>query len=118
MSAELKNKKGTISISNSVIAKLAGYAATQCYGVVGMCIKTGKDGVAKILKKENVDKGIRVKTTNDTIEINLYIIVEYGLNIASIGATIRNNVKYHVERTTGMTVTSVKVFVENVRVEN
>lgn len=117
MSAELKTKKGTISISNEVIAKLAGYATTQCYGVVGMCVKTGKDGVAKILKKENVDKGIRVKTTNNIIEISLYIVVEYGLNIASIGKTIRQSVKYHVEETTGMKVSSVKVFVENVRIE-
>ena len=118
MSAELKTKKGTISISNAVIAKLAGYAATQCYGVVGMCVKTGKDGVAKLLKKENVDKGIRVKTTNNAIEISLYIIVEYGLNIASVGKTIRHSVKYNVEKITGMSVASVKVFVENVRLEH
>ncbi len=118
MSAEIKNKRGTISISNAVIAKLAGYAATQCYGVVGMCIKNGKDGVAKILKKENVDKGIRVKTTGNIIDISLYIIVEYGLNIASIGKTIRQSVKYQVEKVTGMSVSSVKVFVENVRVES
>ena len=118
MSAELKNKKGTISISNEVIAKLAGYAATQCYGVVGMCVKSGRDGVAKVLKKENVDKGIRVKTNNNIIEISLYIVVEYGLNIASVGKTIRHSVKYQVEKATGMSVASVKVFVENVRVEH
>ena len=117
MSAELKTNKGTISISNAVVATLAGYAATQCYGVVGMCVKTGKDGVAKILKKENVDKGIRVKIAENEIEINLYIVVEYGLNIASICQTIRQSVKYHVEEATGMNVASVKVFVENVRIE-
>lgn len=118
MSAELNTKKGVISVSNSVIAKLAGYAASQCYGVVGMCAKTGKDGVAKILKKDNVDKGIRVKTNDNIIEISLYIVVEYGLNIATIGKTIRESVKYHVENITGMSVASVKVFVENVRLED
>jgi len=118
MSAELNTKKGVIRVSNEVIAKLAGYAASQCYGVVGMCVKSGKDGVAKLLKKENVDRGIRVKTADNVIDISLYIVVEYGLNIATIGKTIKQNVQYHVEKTTGMSVASVKVFVENVRVES
>lgn len=117
MSTEIKNERGTISISNTVIAKLAGYTATQCYGVVGMCSKTGKDGIAGLLKKENMDKGIKVKTENNVIEIALYIIVEYGLNIGSIGETIRSSVKYNVETFTGMEVASVQVNVESVRVE-
>lgn len=117
MSAEIKNERGTISISNTVIAKLAGYTATQCYGVVGMCSKTGKDGIAGLLKKENMDKGIRVKTENNVIEIALYIVVEYGLNIGSIGETIRSHVKYNVEKFTGMEVSSVQVNVESVRVD-
>ena len=72
MSAEIKNERGTISISNTVIANLAGYTATQCYGVVGMCAKTGKDGIASLLKKENMDKGIKVRTEGGTIEIALF----------------------------------------------
>lgn len=118
MSAEIKNEKGRICISNTVIAKLAGNAATQCYGVVGMCAKTGKDGIASLLKRENLDKGIRVKTADNKIEIALYIIVEYGLNIGIIGETIRKNVKYHVEKFTGMNVAKVQVFVESVRIEH
>ncbi len=117
MSAEIKNERGSIIISNTVIAKLAGYTATQCYGVVGMCAKSGKDGIAGLLKKENMDKGIKVKTENNVIEITLYIVVEYGLNISTIGETIRNNVKYNVEKYTGMEVSSVQVNVESVRVE-
>ena len=117
MSAEIKNERGTISISNTVIAKLAGYTATQCYGVVGMCSKSSKDGIAGLLKKENIDKGIKVKTENNLIEIVLYIVVEYGLNISSIGETIRSHVKYNVEKFTGMEVKTVQVNVESVRVE-
>ena len=117
MSAEIKNEKGIISISNAVIAKLAGYTATQCYGVVGMCARSSKDGIASLLKKENMDKGVRVKTDNNIIEITLYIIVEYGINIGSIGETIRSNVKYHVEKMTGMEVSSVQVNIESVRID-
>ena len=52
MSVEIKNERGIISISNAVIANLAGYTATQCYGVVGMCSRSSKDGIAGLLKKE------------------------------------------------------------------
>jgi uncharacterized alkaline shock family protein YloU len=117
MSAEIKNEKGTISISNAVIAKLAGYTATQCYGVVGMCARNSKDGIASLLKKENMDKGVRVKTDDGVIEITLFIIVEYGLNIGTIGETIRSNVKYNLEKFLGMDISSVQVNVESVRVE-
>lgn len=117
MSVEIKNERGTISISNTVIANLAGYTATQCYGVVGMCAKTGKDGIAGLLKKENMDKGIKVRTEGGVINIALYIVVEYGLNIGTIGETIRSSVKYNVEKFTGMEVSSVQVNVESVRVE-
>jgi uncharacterized alkaline shock family protein YloU len=116
MSAEIKNERGNINISNTVIANLAGYTATQCYGVVGMCSKTGKDGIASLLKKENMDKGIKVKTDNGTIDISLFVVVEYGLNISTIGETIRSSVKYNVEKFTGMEVSSVRVNVESVRV--
>lgn len=117
MSAEIRNAQGVIRISNAVIAKLAGYVATQCYGVVGMCTKTSKDGLSSLLKKENMDKGIKVRIEENRIEIALYIIVEYGLNIGTIGETIRSNVKYHIEKMTGMEVSDVRVNVESIRVE-
>ncbi len=117
MSTEIVNEKGTIRISNAVIAKLAGYIATQCYGVVGMCTKSSKDGISGLLKKENMDKGVKVKTENNVIEISLFIVVEYGLNIGTIGETIRSNVKYNIEKMTGMEVKDVIVNVEGIRVE-
>ena len=117
MATEIKNDRGTIKISNSVIAKIAGYTATQCYGVVGMCTKSGKDGISKLLKKENMDKGIKVKTDDNTIDLTLYIIAEYGINRGTIGESIRSNVKYQVEKVTGMDVSSIRINIESIRVE-
>ena len=117
MATEIKNDRGTIKISNSVIAKIAGYTATQCYGVVGMCTKSGKDGISKLLKKENMDKGIKVKTDDNTIDLTLYIIAEYGINLGTIGESIRSNVKYQVEKVTGMDVSSIHINIESIRVE-
>ena len=116
MAAEIKNKNGLIRISNAVIAKIAGYAATKCYGVVGMAMRTGKDGLARLLKKENLDKGIKIKVEDDKVDITLFVIMEYGVNIGTVGDIIKSNVKYQVEEATGLKVSSVTVNVESIRI--
>ncbi len=118
MSAEIKNEKGMVRISNTVLAKLAGNAATKCYGVVGMAVRSGKDGLAMLLKKENMDKGIKVKVVDGVVDIALYVIVEYGVNISTVGDIIKSNVKYEIEDVTGLKVGSVTVNVESIRVNN
>ena len=115
MAAIKDNERGRVKVSNAVIAKLAGYATTSCYGVVGMAMKSGKDGVARLLKMENMDKGIKVKSEDNAINISLYIIVGYGVNIRTIGETIQSNVKYQVEKAIGMKVGNVIVNIEGVR---
>lgn len=116
MAAEIKNEKGMIRISNTVIAKLAGYEATKCYGVVGMAARSGKDGIAKLLKLENMDKGTKVKVEGNTIDLTLYVIMEYGVNVSTVGDIIKDNVAYRVEEMTGLKVGSVTVNVESIRV--
>ena len=116
MAAEMKNERGSFVISNTVIAKLAGYAASQCYGVVGMAVRSSKDGIARLLKKESMDRGIKVKVIDNVMDITLYVILEYGVNISTVGEIIRNNVKYQVEEATGLEVGSVTVNVESIRV--
>ncbi len=117
MGAEITSGKGTLRISNTVIAKLAGYVATQCYGVVAMVNKSGKDGILKMLGLDNMDKGIKVKVEDNVISLTLFIVAEYGININTVSETIKNNVKYHVEKFTGLKVNQVKVVVESIRVE-
>ena len=116
MAAEIKNENGLIRISNAVIAKIAGYAATKCYGVVGMAMRTGKDGLARLLKKENLDKGIKIKVEDDKVDITLFVIMEYGVNIGTVGDIIKSNVKYQVEEATGLKVSSVTINVESIRI--
>lgn len=117
MAAEIKNEKGLIRISNSVIAKIAGYAATKCYGVVGMATRNSKDGLASLLKKELMDRGVKVKVAGSTIDVSLFVIVEYGVNIGTVGDIVKDSVKYMVEEMTGMEVGFVTVNVEGIRVD-
>ncbi len=116
MSAEIRNEKGTVIIPNDVIAEIAGYAATKCYGVVGMAARSGKDGLAFLLKIDNLDKGVKIKVTENVVDIELFVIMEYGINIGTVGDIIKSNVKYQVEEATGLKVGSITVNVESIRV--
>ena len=117
MPLTIKNEYGTIIIENEVVARIAGMAAVECYGIVGMAAKNIKDGLVQILKMESLTKGVRLKITNGSIVIDLHIIVEYGTNIAAIADSIVSTVKYRVEENIGLPVAEVNVFVEDVHVE-
>ena len=117
MITKINNELGTITIDQEVIARVAGFAATEGYGVVGMAAKNVRDGLVHLLKKESITKGIRVNMTDEHLVINLYIIVEYGTNISAIAETLKSNVKYHVEEQVGLPVGEVNIFVEGVRFE-
>ena len=85
MSLEINNEFGHVSISDDVIASVAGGAAVSCYGIIGMASKNQvKDGITEILRKENYAKGIVVKKDEEKLVIDLYIIVMYGTKISEI----------------------------------
>jgi len=117
MQSKIKNDLGTISMENEVIARIAGHAAMECYGVVGMAAKSIRDGLVHLLKIESLSKGVRLETLDcGDLIINLHIIVEYGTNLAAIANTLQDNVRYAVEDSVGMRVREVNVFIEGVRV--
>lgn len=118
MSCKIKNKYGTISIENKVVARVAGLAAMECYGIVGMAVKNVKDGLVHLLDKESLTKGIELDTTGNSINIVLHIIAEYGTNITAICESLMSAVKYKVEESCGLTVERVNVFVEGLRVND
>lgn len=112
----IKNELGTITIDHEVIARAAGLAATDCYGIVGMAAKSMRDGLVHLLKKESLTKGVRLRVNDEYLTINLYIIVEYGTNINAIAETLKSNVKYRVEKQVGLPVGEINIFVEGVRI--
>lgn len=109
---------GTVSISNSVIAEIAGAVANNCYGVVGMAARSKKDGIVNLLKPDTMTKGINVAVEEDGIIVEMHIIVEYGININTACKSIVNNVRYTLENTVGLKVNKVNVRVEGVRVDD
>ena len=118
MAAKTETKYGTINISNNVIANAAGKIATSCYGVVGMAIRNTTDGIVSLLKPSNLAKGIKVTVEENEITVDLFIVVQYGVNINAICESIIHGVKYRLTELIGMDVKAVNVFVESIRVTN
>jgi uncharacterized alkaline shock family protein YloU len=115
--ARIENEYGIVIIENEVIARIAGLAAIDCYGIVGMAAKNVKDGFVQMLRLESITKGIHLKISEGFITIDLHIIIEYGLNIAAIADSIISTVKYRVEDCIGLSVAEVNIFIEGIRVE-
>ncbi|MCJ2145580.1 MULTISPECIES: Asp23/Gls24 family envelope stress response protein [Bacillus] len=119
MSIEFRTKYGQIDISNEVVAMVAGGAAIDCYGIVGMASKNQiKDGLTEILRKENFARGIIVRQEEDRIHIDMYIIVSYGTKISEVAHNVQTKVKYTLDHTVGLAVDSVNIYVQGVRVTN
>lgn len=110
-----KNQFGNINISEEVISTIAGAAAVECYGLVGMATVKLKDGLAELLGKEDLKKGVEVVIENDEVILNLYIIVGYGVNIAEVAKNVIERVKYSIEKQTGLKVKHINVNVQGVK---
>lgn len=118
MAAEckIKNELGSISVVEDVITTIAGYAAIECIGIVAMASKRATDGLVELLGRENLKRGVRAVLNEDSVSINLYIIVEYGVSIAAVAKNVIETVKYRVENLVGIKVDQVNVTVEGIRV--
>jgi uncharacterized alkaline shock family protein YloU len=116
MSKEIITEYGKIEITEEVLATIAGAAAVECYGIVGMASKRLKDGIVELLGRENLSRGVKVVIKENEIQINLNIIVGYGVRISEVAANVRDKVKYTVESMSGLPVSKVNVHVRGVKV--
>ena len=113
---KLENELGEIRVSSDVFTNITGSAATNCYGVKGMAVRSTTDGLVHLLKRESMSKGVKVYYNEDgTVSIELHIIVENGVNIIAVCRSIMSEVRYVVSKTTGVQVASVDVCVDSMR---
>ena len=110
-------ESGKVWIPDEVIATLAGYAASDCYGLVGMSSrKQLKDGIADLLGRDNLARGVVVKQDNTRATIDLYIIVSYGTRISEVAHNIQSKVRYVIGDVLGLRLDRVNIIVQGVRV--
>ena len=111
------NENGSVIVSTSVYTDIAGTVASNCFGVKGMAARSVKDGVYHLLRKESMSKGVSVKLLeDDTISIDLHIIVDNGVNLNTIGESIISRVRYEVSKYTGTEVRAVNVFIDSMMI--
>ena len=113
-----KNDNGNVCVSTNVYTDIAGTAANNCFGVKGMAARSVSDGVYHLLRKESASKGVRVEFhEDDTISIDLHIIVDNGVNLNAVGAAIISEVRYVVTKCTGTEVRAVNVYIDSMMVD-
>ena len=116
MDCKFQTGLGMVTVNEEVLLKVAGYTALECYGIVGMAAKRTTDGFVQLMGRENLGRGVRIRAAADKVDVDLFIIVEYGISISAVAAAIIERVKYEVEHHTGVPVGRVNVCVEDIRV--
>lgn len=117
MPVNKKTSRGQIKISDNAIATLAGTTVNECYGVVGVVSQNYlKDGYSALLKKENYSKGIVIKNNKNGLQIDVYVIIIYGVKILEVISGLQQRVKYVLEETLNMDVQEINVHVEGIKV--
>lgn len=114
---QLKNSYGNIEISPIYLSNLVSNAVQSCFGVVGMAPSGASQGLRQWLSKDGEipDKGVIIHQVDDQLEIDLHIIVTYGLNIEAIVRSIINKTSFVVEQATSQIVRKVNVFVDGMQ---
>ena len=112
------NEKGTVALSTSDYTDIAGTAASNCYGVKGMAARSVTDGVYHLLRKEAMGKGVRVVFHEDeSISVDLHIMVDNGVNLHAVGESIISRVRYEVAKYSGTEVRAVNVYIDSMMID-
>jgi uncharacterized alkaline shock family protein YloU len=112
-----KTPIGSIHVSPRAIATIAYHAALQSYGVVGLAPKNLMNGLTQVVVKDPT-RGVEVHYDGENVNIDIYIVIEYGTRIKSVATSVANSVRFQVEKTLGMPIHAVHVHVQNLRVSD
>ena len=110
-----KTVPGTLRVSNDCIADLAGYAAMECYGVVGMAYTDTQNGVLHMLPAQRLRKGVDVSYEGQQVTVDLHVVVDDGVNMASVSKNLEDSVKFLLKKIAEFQDVQVRVHIEGMR---
>ena len=108
---------GDLHISNDVLADVVGNAAMQCYGVVGMTAPNAADGIAKILPASRLRHGVVVTKEEQGVRVDLYIVVEYGINVSTVTRNLTDAVRFALTEYTRIPLAAIEVHVQGIKIK-
>ena len=112
-----EKEHGSINVNTNVYTEIVGVAVSNCFGVKGMAARSVSDGLYHLLRKDAAGKGVKVQFHEDnTISIDLHIIVDNGVNLNAVGASIISEVRYVVTQCTGTEVRAVNVYIDSMAI--
>lgn len=112
------SERGSIIVEGNVYRNIAGLAASNCFGVKGMAARSRTDGLIYLLRRESANKGVLVTfNEDDSVTIDLHIMVDHGVNIPVVSASIISEVRYNVTKSTGTAVQAINVHVDSIMLD-
>ncbi|MBQ9625309.1 MAG: Asp23/Gls24 family envelope stress response protein [Clostridia bacterium] len=114
MNAVIENSYGKIEFSENALKQIVGTLVSESYGIVGVSAKG--DGIAELLKRDNVAKGVKISVEDNKLNIELSVIVKYGVSIKTVAENIIDNVKFAVQEATSLEIDSLNVVVQGIRI--
>ena len=107
---------GDINVAKDVVETIAGLAAIDSYGIVGMVAQDITSGLSSILGLESIRKGVTVKSSESGLIVDVYIMVGYGIKIKEVAANVMQKVIYDLDKQAGLKVSSVNVNIKGIKV--
>ena len=107
---------GEINIANDVLAEIAGFAALECYGIVGMASPSLRDGVEKLLSGDRLRRGVQISNTENGIQVDLFVVIEHGTNLTEVSHNLADRVRYVLQTMADVEVSGVEVHVQDIKV--
>ena len=111
-----KNDLGEIVVEKEVVETIAGLAALDCYGLVGMVPKSIQEGLGSVLRIDSVRKGVQVATVEDGIVVDIFCVVGYGVKISEVAMNVMQKVTYALRHDAGIPVVAVNVNIRGIKV--
>lgn len=114
---QIETSRGNIYYSEELIKNIVAMSAMECSGVVGMANRNVKEGIGEILKN-NINNGVKINFVDKKLNIDVFVIVKYGVKVAVIANDVIQKIKYSIENYAGIVVNSITVNIQGIRVES
>lgn len=109
---------GNIKISNTAIAEIVSHIASECYGVVGLVNPSLSKGIIKLLQRKHQSKGVIVNRDKGTINIEIYVVIQYGTNLKQVAKSLRDSVRFNLDKLISLPIGKIDINIQKVNIQS